>query len=341
MNHLEDNLDGISDCFTGRAKFEIVITTHHKPDADALGSTLGLYHFLKSLGHRVSPVSPTDYATFLQWMPGNEDVINFEESEEVCSELVETADLIFCLDFNDLSRINKLGEYVKASNAVKVMIDHHREPSGFDDYRYWTINTSSTAELIYDAILKYGSLDSIDQKIATCLYSGIMTDTGSFRFDSTSSNTHRAIANLIDKGADSAEIHRRLFDNFTLNRFRFMGYVLYQKLEIIPEYNTALVYITREELKMFEAQTGDTEGFVNFGLSVKDVVFSALIVDRTVLVKMSFRSSGDFPCNEFASEYFSGGGHKNAAGGSSKDSLDLTVQKFRKLLPQYSKYLKS
>ena len=338
---MEDILESIRPCLTRGEQQKIVITTHHKPDADALGSSLGLYHYLNGLGKDVTVVSPTDYPEFLHWMPGNQEVVNFEVEPDRASELAMEADIVFCLDFNDLSRINRFGYVVGDSPAVKVMIDHHRDPSGFDDYRYATIHTSSTSELIYDVIAKFGGQEVFNKDMASCLYAGIMSDTGSFRFDSTSSDTHRKVANLIDAGAESAKIHALLLDNFSLDRFKLMGYVLYHKLEVIPEYNTALVHLSREELQQFNVKTGDTEGFVNFGLSIQGVVFSALIIDRTVLVKMSFRSSGQFPCNEFASNHFSGGGHRNAAGGSSNEKLEDVVKRFKRLLPQYATYLQS
>jgi len=336
---IEDTTGPIQAYLGSGSGSKIVITTHHKPDADALGSSLGLYHFLKELGKDVTVVSPTDYPKFLHWMPGNETVINFETHREDAIKKVEEADLIFCLDFNDLKRINELGDFVAQSEAKTIMIDHHRDPKGFDDFRFWTIKTSSTAELIYDFITSYHGEELIDQNIAQCLYAGIMTDTGSFRFSSTSSYTHRIVAGLVDKGAVPHIIHSNLYDNFDLRRFKLMGFILYEKLEIIEEYNTALVYLTREDLARFNIKTGDTEGFVNFGLGVKGIKLSAIIIDRTVMVKMSFRSKDTFPCNELSAKYFNGGGHLNAAGGSSHDTLEEVVQRFRDVLPEFKQYL--
>ncbi|MBO6517617.1 MAG: DHH family phosphoesterase [Bacteroidia bacterium] len=336
---LEDTTEGILPFIHSGSGTKIVITTHHKPDADALGSSLALYHYLTKLGKDVSVVTPTDYPSNLHWMPGNDIVINFEQNVDRAVELARAADIIFCLDFNDLSRINQFGHIVKESAAKKIMIDHHREPSGFDDYRFWTIETSSTCELIYDFIIKNDGEELIDADMASCIYAGMVADTGSFRFSSTSSHTLRVAAKLMDLGIDSAKIHALMLDNFSLSRYRLMGYVLYKKLHIIPELKTALVYLTQEELMRFNIQTGDTEGFVNFGLGIRGIVFSALIIDRTVMVKMSFRSQGSFPCNEFASEHFNGGGHLNAAGGSSTDTLENAVAKFKKVLPQYKEQL--
>lgn len=323
-----------------RSKGEgIVITTHHKPDADALGSSLGLHRLLTNMGHAVQVISPTDYPFFLDWMPGQGSVINFEERPDDARVLIEQAAIIFCLDFNDPARINDMGKLVSESSAAKILIDHHRNPVDFAQYRYWTLNTSSTSELIYNLANDCGWLRYLDAEAAGCLYAGIMTDTGSFRFSTTSSQTHRIIADLIDKGAQHSNIHELLFDNYTLMRYRMMGYVLYEKLEILPEFRTALIYLNRDELQRFDVQTGDTEGFVNFGLGIKDVVLSVLIIDRTKLVKMSFRSKGNFPCNEMASTHFDGGGHLNASGGSSTDTLEATVEKFKRILPEYKSAL--
>lgn len=318
----------------------IIITTHHKPDADALGSSLGLWKFLKNQGFENTRVlSPTDYGTFLKWMPGEAEVLNFEYAVHRGTDMVAKADYIFCLDFNALSRINELGDLVRASNAVKVMIDHHQEPEGFDDYRYWTTQTSSTCQLIEEFIVMWKGRDAIDKDIANCLYAGIMTDTGSFRFDSVTPHTHRTIADLIERGAENSRIHQLLHDNFTFDRMRFIGHCLANKLEVIPELKTAIMYVSREELVEYKIQTGDTEGLVNYGLGIEGVEFSVLFIDRTKLVKISFRGQGKFPCNTFAKEHFNGGGHFSAAGGASEESLEATVERFKRILPEYKNYL--
>lgn len=314
---------------------EIVITTHHKPDGDAMGSSLSLWSALNQAGHRARVVTPTNYAHFLHWMPGHEDVIIYEEDPSRANFLVQSADLIFCLDFNDLKRINDLGLLVDKSEAIKVMIDHHQDPEEFADYTYITTETSSTCELIYQFLCEMGWTGFINSDVAACIYTGIMTDTGSFRYPSTSKGTHLAIAGLMDTGFDHSKIHEAIFNNNRPDRLKLLGYVLSQKLEILEEYNTALIWLNREELERYHVQTGDTEGFVNWGLSVTGVKFAALIIDRTKLVKMSFRSIGDFPCNEFASQHFGGGGHKNAAGGASTESLETVIDTFKGLLPVY------
>lgn len=317
----------------------ILITTHHKPDGDALGSTLALWKFFKNQGYTATIVSPTDWGEYLQWMPNQEHIINYELAIERSKTLVSEADYVFCLDFNTLARINQLGDLIRNCTAKKIMIDHHQEPEGFDDYRYWTTQTTSTAQLVEEVIMMWKGEDAIDADIATCLYTGIMTDTGSFRFDSVTPHTHRSVARLIEKGAKNSDIHQHIYDNFSFDRLKFIGYCLANKLEIIPELNTAVMSVTREELLRFKIQTGDTEGLVNYGLSIKGIEFSALFIDRTKLVKISFRGSGKFPCNAFSRDHFEGGGHFNAAGGQSTEGLEAAIARFKRTLPEYKKYL--
>ena len=314
---------------------KIVITTHHKPDADAMGSSLGLKNFLVNLGYSPIVITPTDYAPFLHWMKGDDEVLEYESKEEDSNILIAEADVIFCLDFNDLSRINHMGDQVQNAKAIKVMIDHHRLPSGFDDFRYWTVNTSSTCELVFDLIHDWGKEEHLDKDVASCLYAGISSDTGGFKHGNTSSLTHLAAAKLIEKGADNTDITDRLLDNFSENRTRLIGYSIYKKLEVLPEFRTALITLSAKELEEFKVKTGDTEGLVNYGLSIQGVIFAALIIDRTVMVKMSLRSKGNFPCNELASKYFNGGGHRNASGGASKDTLEGTIKTFKDALIEY------
>lgn len=316
-----------------------VITTHHKPDGDAMGSTLGLYQFLREFIPQVQVISPTDYADFLNWLPGNDTVLIYEGNEQACNALVNDAELVFCLDFNRLSRVNTLGGVIHASSAEKVLIDHHLEPENFEDYTYWDNHTSSTCELVFHFIKNYFGLQKITKDIATCLYCGMMTDTGNFQYNNTNALTHRVAADLLECGAEHVKIHDNIYDVFTLNRSRLFGYCLYEKLEIIPELKTALIYLNAAELKRFDVVTGDTEGLVNLGLGIRGVVMSVLIIDRTKLVKMSFRSKGDFAVNEYAGKYFQGGGHKNAAGGQSDQPLEAVVQKFRDTIKLYEKEL--
>lgn len=321
---------------------KVVITTHHKPDADALGSSLGLAGYLKKKGHSVTVITPTDYPSFLSWMPGNDEVIVFNEgNEQKSAALVEQADLIFCLDFSALGRINELGDLVRASPAEKVLIDHHLEPEDFAKYTFWSTDASSTAELAFQLVVDMGDRHLIDKDVAEALYAGIMTDTGSFKHPSTTDHTHQVVAELIKLGADVHRVSKLVYDTNTIDKLRFVGYALSEKLQFLPEYNTAYFAITAEELKQFKSRTGDTEGLVNYALSIEGVVLAALIIDRTEAVKISFRSIGSFSVNTFARENFQGGGHKNAAGGKSDLSLEETVEKFLKLLPKYKEQLQA
>ncbi|MEN9370023.1 MAG: hypothetical protein RI952_888 [Bacteroidota bacterium] len=319
---------------------KIVITTHHKPDGDAMGSSLGLYHFLLALGHQVHVVTPSDYPYFLHWLPGNSEVIDFQIQEARAKELVAEADLIICSDFNALSRIGSLGDLVRNSAAKKVMIDHHLDPEGFEDYTYWDVRACAAAELVYRFIVELGFGNSIDKDIATCLYTGIMTDSGSFRFPSTSAEVHRIIADLIERGANNSRIHELIYDTNSENRLKFLGHILSQKMFVLPEINTAYIYIDQEELKKYQIVTGDTEGIVNYALSINGIRFAILVVDRGEARKLSFRSKGEFPANEVAKKYFEGGGHRNAAGGISFLSLAETVEKIKNILPEYEEMLK-
>lgn len=315
---------------------QIVITTHPKPDGDAMGSSLGLYHYLILKGHRVHVITPTDYPSFLQWLPENDKVIIFTQKQEESKQLVANADLIFCMDFNSLSRIYDLGETVRESKAKKVLIDHHLEPEGFEDYRLWTTTACATAQLVYEFIVNVmNEREFLNKDIASCLYTGIMTDTGSFRYRSTTSDVHRIVADLIDCGADNTLIHQLVYDDFSENRLRFLGYCLLNKLEVLNEYNSAIITITRQELEEYKISTGDTEGIVNYALSITGIRLAILIIERQGVVKLSIRSTGNFPANEICKKYFNGGGHKNAAGGFSSDNIDAVREKFNLILPEY------
>lgn len=318
----------------------IVITTHHKPDGDAIGSSLGLYNYLIQKGHHVKVITPTDYPVFLQWLPNNPEVIIYTEKREESESLVSEADLIFCLDFNSLSRINELGIKVGESKAKKIMIDHHLEPEDFDDFRYWSINACATAQLVYEFISKVMEEPAlINKDVATCLYTGIMTDSGSFRFSTTTPTVHHIAADLISRGAENSKIHELVYDNFSENRLRFIGYCLLNKLEVLSEYHTALITVGKEELAKFNITTGDTEGLVNYALSIIGIKLGVLIIERSELVKLSLRSTGNFPANEICKKHFNGGGHRNAAGGQSAQSLEETIARFKQILPEYKSLL--
>jgi len=317
----------------------IVITTHHKPDGDAMGSTLGLYHFLKKYHHTVTVMPPNDGGKYLHFLPGHDDVIFFEDNPEFGKSLLEQADIIFSLDYSQLSRVNEMGKIIAACKAVKIMIDHHIDPHPFSDYQLWDEHAAATCELVYHFIETLEDTNKIDATIAMCLYTGIVTDTGSFRFPATTSHLHRIVAKLMETGMKHHLVQEMLYNNSSFNRLQFLGYCLYNKLKVLPEYRTAYIVVTREELEQFNIQTGETEGLVNYALSIEGVIFAALIIDRTLKVKLSFRSIGDFPANEFAAKFFNGGGHFNAAGGESEDTLEATVERFLNALPHYKSIL--
>jgi len=319
---------------------KIVITTHHKPDGDAMGSSLGLYAYLIQQGHHVKVITPTDYPDFLHWMPNNSDVMIYTEQKEEAEQIVAQAALVFCLDFNTLSRINELGEVIRNASAYKIMIDHHLDPEDFDDYRHWSINACAAAQLVYDFIVnEMDDAAMVNKDVATCLYTGIMTDSGSFRFASAGADVYRIAADLIDAGAEHWRIHQLVYDNASENRLRFLGNCLTNKLEIIRELNTAIISVTAEELKRFDIVTGDTEGIVNYALSINGIKLAAFIIERTDKVKLSLRSTGDFPANEICKKYFDGGGHRNAAGGISDKNLEDTISYFKSILPEYKTQL--
>jgi phosphoesterase RecJ-like protein len=315
----------------------IVITMHQKPDPDAMGSSLALYHFLKGMGHETTVISPTNWADFLKWMPGADSVIDFESKGEVAKNILSEAEWIFCLDFNHFSRTRHMQSILESLACKKVLIDHHREPQleSFD-FGNSDIRKSSTAEMIYDFIQLSGRSDLINKDIASCLYAGVMADTGSFRFSSTSPSVHFMVAGLMSHGIEHAKIHSLVHDNFQENRLRFIGHVLSNRLEVLYEYNTALIAIPKADILRFHIKTGDTEGLVNYPLSIQGIEMAALLIDRDEERKWSFRSKESFDCNTFARTYFEGGGHYNASGGRSSESVEENVKRFKMALKEFT-----
>ncbi|MBL0342077.1 MAG: DHH family phosphoesterase [Bacteroidetes bacterium] len=306
-----------------------------------MGSSLALYHFLLNNGHQVQIVTPSDYPDFLDWMPGNDKVINYEHAGGKSKQLAMDAELIFCLDFNTASRMEKFADSVLASQAKKVLIDHHLDPDNFCDYTFSFETSCATCELIYYFLLELGGAECITKEISECLYTGIMTDTGSFRFSSMTSDTHLVVAALMRTGASNFAIHENIYDNFSLDRTRFLGHCIKDKLVVLPEFRTAYIAITKEELIEYNHHSGDTEGIVNYALGIKGVRLAAFFCERDHLIKISFRSKENFSVKELSSTHFSGGGHRNAAGGRSIESLDLTIAKFLSLLPGLKETLNS
>lgn len=319
---------------------KIIITTHFNPDGDAMGSSLGLAAVLKNMGKDVNVIVPNEYPEFLHWLPGNENVIKFNRKKNKCKELFGSSDLIFCLDFNELGRSNELNGILKNTNAKKVLIDHHPLPENSFSIIISEISVSSTCELVYGVLIRAGLKKHIDKDVATCLFTGIMTDTNSFTVNCSHQQTFFTTAELLKYGIDREKIHRAVYDNFSENRQRLLGYVLKNKVTLIPELSTAYFSLSRQELKEFNYRPGDTEGFVNYPLSIKGINFSAFFMEREKYIKISFRSKGVIPVNKIMTDNFRGGGHLNAAGGEEeKLNLDDTIAKFLELLPSYADVL--
>ncbi|HEX4959016.1 MAG TPA: DHH family phosphoesterase [Lacibacter sp.] len=319
---------------------KVVITTHQKPDPDAMGSSLGLYHFLTQLGHEVQVISPTNWAAFLDWMPGCNQVLDYEKNREKSEDIILSAQVIFCLDFNTLSRTKRMASVLEKAPAIKILIDHHQQPQT-EVFTYGISDTakSSTCEMIYDFIKGSGRLDLLNSSLMQCLYAGVMGDTGSFRFPSASATVHEMVADFKHRGLLHTPIHENIYDNFLESRFRFIGHVLLHRMEIDYELNTALIWVSKGDLLKYEIKTGDTEGLVNYPLGIQGIKVAALVIDRDEKRKWSFRSKGDFDCNTFARQHFNGGGHFNAAGGETDDSLETTVQHFKTVIQQYKNQL--
>lgn len=319
---------------------KVIITMHQKPDGDAMGSALGLYHFLIQLKHEVTVISPTNWAAFLNWMPGCNQVIDYDKNKEKCASLIQQADVIYCLDFNVMHRTKHMEQLLLNAKCTKVLIDHHQQPQE-TAFTFGISNTykSSTCEMVYDFIVESGHSNLINLDVAACLYTGLMTDTGSFRFPSTTASVHQIVAHFKELGLNHSKIHDNIYDNFLENRLRFIGHALLNRLEVLYEYNTALMVIPKEDLVKYDIKTGDTEGLVNYLLSIEGMKLGALVIDRDEERRWSFRSKDDFDVNQFARNHFDGGGHKNAAGGRSFDTLQNTTNKFKYVIKQYQSQL--
>lgn len=319
---------------------KIVIIPHKNPDGDAIGSCLGLLNFLKGKGLQATVISPNDYPKFLKWMPGSDAILNFEKENSQSKKALEEATVIFTLDFNDLSRTGQLGAVLKEKEVDFIMIDHHQQPSDYAKVTYSDVSMSSTCEMVYNFIEYLDGLSDINKAIATNLYTGIMTDTGSFKYRSTSSRTHRVVADLIDRGAENMEIHQNIYDTNSPSRLHLLGVAL-SNMVILSEYSTAYITLTQEELDKHDFKKGDTEGFVNYGLTLEGIIFAVIFIENKEegIIKISFRSIGDFSVNEFARNHFNGGGHDNAAGGRSDISMEETIKQFNSILKTYKSQL--
>jgi bifunctional oligoribonuclease and PAP phosphatase NrnA len=326
----------ISEIITDKS-IQIVIVSHVNPDGDAIGSSLGLFQYLRNAGHQnIHIVIPNQHPSFLAWMPNNDKIITANKKGISVKNLIKNAETIFCLDFNDLERTDQLSAMIRKSKAKKIMIDHHPEPKNDFDLRFSILETSSTSELVYDFIVAMGHKNLIDKDIAECLYAGIITDTGSLSYSCNYAGTYRIIAHLIELGIDGEKIHRLIYDTYSEDRMRLLGHCLSERLDVLKEYKTAYIHLSAKDLKDFNYQDGDTEGVVNYALSIKGIELAVIFIEKKDVVKISFRSKGDLNVNLLARKYFNGGGHKNAAGGSSKDSLQNTLDFFNKIIADIS-----
>jgi phosphoesterase RecJ-like protein len=312
---------------------KIAIIPHRGPDGDAMGSTLALYHFLLKNNQHPVVVSPNEFPDFLAWMPGSETVKIYEKDKENCTKILEEAELIFTLDFNALHRVGEMEQVLEKLTAPFIMIDHHQRPDDYATYTYSDTAFGSTCEMVYNFISFLDKKQDLDKTIATCIYTGILTDSGSFRFPKTTGTTHRIIADLIDLGVENTVIPTLLFDNSSYSRLQLLGRAL-QNMKVMMDHKTSYTSLTQEELNSFDYIKGDTEGIVNYGLSIKGIVFAAIFIENKEegIIKISFRSQGSFDVNQFARDHFQGGGHSNAAGGKSETSMEDTLLKFESLV---------
>lgn len=327
-----EGVRSLQELLSGKGRYAII--THFNPDGDAVGSSLGLMHALRNMGHAVDVVFPNTPPHFLHWMPGYAGTISFDQRPEEAEGLVRNADAVFCLDFNRADRVGGLSEALLAARD-RVLIDHHQDP---DDLARWTFSDTSacsTAQMVHDIVVALGAADHIDGNAALCLYTGIMTDTGSFRFGSTTAHTHRVVASLMEKGVRAEQVHEAVMDDSSEQRLRLLGFVLSERMEVLHEQATAILAVSQQDLDDKGFRPGDTEGFVNYGLSMRGIRLAAFFSQQGDIVKISLRSKGTLPVNEFLSEHFSGGGHRNAAGGRSALGLEGTVARFKELLPAF------
>ena len=333
------NIDHVEKWFERADK--IVIVSHVSPDGDAIGSSLGLWHFLNSQDKTVHVIVPNAFPDFLKWMPGAKDVIQYNRYKEFADKLIMEADVVCCLDFNVLSRIDEMEEIVRVSPARKMMVDHHLYPGDFARIVISHPEISSTSELVFRLICQLGNFSDISREAAECIYTGMMTDTGGFTYNSNDREIYLIIGELLSKGIDKDEIYRNVFNTHSEGRLRLMGYVLYEKMQVFPQFNAALITLSREEQKKFQYKKGDTEGFVNMPLSMKGICFSVFLREDTEkdMIKVSLRSVGTFPCNKVAADFFNGGGHLNASGGEFYGPLEDAIALFKQALVKYEDLL--
>lgn len=313
---------------------DVVITSHRNPDGDAIGSSLAVYHYLIRQGHVVQVIFPSEYPSNFVWMKDADKIIIHDNDPELSEEVLKKADVIFALDYNALERIDKMGEVIASLDCPKILVDHHLYPENFADFVLSDTTASSTCELVYDFLEMMEEKKMIDPIIGECIFTGILTDTGSFKY-STSPKLFRIVGDLLERGVDDYTLQDLIFNNATEKQLRLLGHCLYNRMEILDEFKTGIITLTKKDYENFNIQRGDTEGVVNFLLTMKNVKIAAFITEQPTIVKISLRSKGDFSVQEIARKHFKGGGHKNASGGASYAGLTATVNKFKKVLPEY------
>lgn len=319
---------------------KMVIVTHISPDGDAIGSSLGLWHFLTGLGKSVHVIVPNAFPDFLKWMPGSKEILQYDRYRDFANQLIAGADVICCLDFNDIRRIDAMADAVLASPGRKILVDHHLNPGQFAAITISHPHIASTSELVFRLICRLGYFSDITKEGAECIYTGMMTDTGGFTFNSNNREIYFIISELLSKGIDKDAIYRKVFNTYSESRLRLMGHVL-TTMKVYPECRTALITLTKKEQRCFDYVRGDSEGFVNIPLSIKNVVFSAFLREDTErpMIKVSLRSVGNFPCNRLAAEFFDGGGHLNASGGEFYGTMEQAIKRFEEALAEYKPVL--
>lgn len=318
----------------------IVITTHRHPDGDAIGSSLGLYHVLKKITDRVDVIVPDNYPSFLKWMTGSDIIHIHEHQQNTADELIKSAELIFSLDYNQLHRTQAMEKALNQAKAPKVLVDHHPGPKVSEfDFIYSEEHFSSTAEIVYKLLIALELDTYLDKDAATALYAGILTDTGSFSYSIGRPEVFETAGQLVRLGVEPEMVSQQIYDTYSESRLRLLGYCLSQRMKVFPEYATAYIYLTREDMERFNYQDGDAEGLVNYGLSIKGINLSVLLKEKDDVVRMSLRSKEGFAVNTFAREHFEGGGHQKAAGANSYMSMQDTIKKLEALLPQYKEQL--
>lgn len=319
---------------------KIAITTHTNPDGDAIGSSLAILHYLKNKGANVSAVVPNKFPGFLKWLPASNELIVFEKDSKTAKRVLSEADLIFCLDYNSLPRTGALTDDLKDAKGKKILIDHHISPEIEDfDYVISDINTSSTGELIYEFIVAMGDENEIDKTISECLYTCIITDTGSFSHSCNNAKTYEITAKLVENGVDARKSHGLIYDTFSETRLRLLGFAINDRMIVWDDLKTALIYLTKEDLQKYNYKVGDTEGVVNFALSMDKVNMAVLVTEKDKKIRLSFRSKGSFSVNELARKYFNGGGHKNAAGGNMNKPIMEVIDEIKSVVKIYQKQL--